>query len=306
MSKMSADGSTQLFAQTKVTGPLGPGLGPESRFTGFSYGGAKINNFGQAAWTSSFTGASSAPADGSGIFIEGPGEPRHLVALQGVEDARGPGLGPGYSFDGFGEIAFGDGGDIAMTAQLNIPEDTVYRRSLFKIPYGGTPEPIGIARTDGPHGPGLGPGVYFSEFNVYPFFAEHLPHLNSAGDVLFGATLVGPAVNNFNNFGLWISRGDDLVLLARKGELFDVNPSDVVDLRTIWEIHLSSVGIQPGGADPFNDDGSVVFQLVFTDGSTGIFIALPVPEPTTIGLIALCCAVAVTRRLERQYVRMQG
>jgi hypothetical protein len=106
------------------------------------------------------------------------------------------------------------------------------------------------------------------------------PTLNNDGDVAFYALLQGPGVNTANDHSLWVrSHEGDLIFIARQGSPFDVGGGD---MRTIKEFGDYTMG----GADPtlgdsyFNDAGQLVFELSFTDGSAGIFVAT-IPEPVS-------------------------
>jgi len=81
-----------------------------------------------------------------------------------------------------------------------------------------------------------------------------------------------------------------------KGQLFDVDPTDGVDLREIEEIHFEGgSGGQDGRRMAFNDRNTLLFQLYFTDGSSGIFTTT-VPEPSTLLLVVICGACLLWRR----------
>ena len=82
-------------------------------------------------------------------------------------------------------------------------------------------------------------------------------------------------------------------MIVREGDLFDVDPTAGVDLRTISNFETFKTyftGVEDGRPMIFNDRGMLAFKLVFTDGTSGIFTAsfdqssLPVPEPASIAL----------------------
>ena len=83
--------------------------------------------------------------------------------------------------------------------------------------------------------------------------------------------------------------------IVRERDIIDVDPGIGVDLRTVGgPIRFTNLGTfgatggEDGRAISFNDDGLLVYQLNFTDGSSGIFTTqlTPVPEPTTVLLAA--------------------
>jgi hypothetical protein len=121
------------------------------------------------------------------------------------------------------------------------------------------------------------------------------PAMNGRGDVAFFAVLEGPRVIASNRRSLWV-RGHDgaLLLIARDGDRFDVGGGDV---RTIQNLHYFQDGTDPTIGDSyFNDAGQLAFELTFTDGSTGLFIAT-VPEPVILRLFLLLgCFLSRRRR----------
>ncbi len=68
---------------------------------------------------------------------------------------------------------------------------------------------IALSGTDGPLGPGLGPGVVFSPTGLAG------PTLDEDGDVAFRGVLSGPGVTSQNNQGIWLDRDETLTLLLR-------------------------------------------------------------------------------------------
>ena len=106
----------------------------------------------------------------------------------------------------------------------------------------------------------------------------------------------GTGVSSSNYFGIWINTGGELLNVVRAGDLFDVDPTDGIDLRKIYGLSYSSgSGGEDGRRLSFNDDGLLTFNLSFTDGTTGIFTAL-IPEPASAGLLALLAPALLRRR----------
>jgi hypothetical protein len=60
---------------------------------------------------------------------------------------------------------------------------------------------------------------------------------------------------------------------------------------------MATSGGQDGRAIALNDNGDLAFQLDFSDGTNGVFsVHVPVPEPSTAGLLVLATASLVARR----------
>ena len=97
-----------------------------------------------------------------------------------------------------------------------------------------------------------------------------------------------------DEYGIWAFVQNRLWLIARQGDLFDVDASANVDLRTIRQISLAGTagGAFPSGGDDgrircLNDSGTITFQVAFTDGSRGIFTTSLVPEPSPLILFGI-------------------
>ena len=133
----------------------------------------------------------------------------------------------------------------------------------------------------------------FGDLEIRLFISE--PAINSSDDVAFYALLEGPRVTSNNNHSLWVRSHDGtLLLIAREGDSFDVG---VGDTRIIKSVLRSTVGMtDPTAGDSyFNDAGQLVFELAFTDGSAGIFMAT-IPEPVFLSPLALLACYLRRRR----------
>jgi hypothetical protein len=137
---------------------------------------------------------------------------------------------------------------------------------------------------EGDPAPDTADGVVFDDSLdlEVPIFADALS-LNDSGQHAFSANVRGPGVTTANNFGVWAQdRAGAWRLIVRTGEMLDVDDGPGIDMRTVQDILL--------GGDFLNDRGQVAFHARFTDGSRGIFISnvVAVPEPSSVGLIAIC------------------
>lgn len=134
------------------------------------------------------------------------------------------------------------------------------------------------------------PGQETARFHAFDNLA-----INGKGQIAF--TSGGP------DEALWATDRDGaLQLIAQVGEEFDVNDDPLVEeLKTVaWIVpkryRFDNIPMT------FNDAGQLAFQLLFTDGSSGIFVANTIPEPTTIALVAVGGLVLMVRRRNRRMI----
>lgn len=131
---------------------------------------------------------------------------------------------------------------------------------------------------------------------------------NDMGEVIAQTLLVGPGiVAGENDRAIWhIDSVGIRSLVVRSGELFDVNPDGVADLRTISSPGGASSTPRLGGLEAsvgvakigsFTNSGYLALQMNFSDGSQGVFVTnLRVPEPAAIGLVLLAATAVGLRR----------
>jgi hypothetical protein len=141
----------------------------------------------------------------------------------------------------------------------------------------------------------VAPGTGGAEFLDF-----HTLALNGKDDVAFTADLVlePNAVTEDNDQGLWVNVDGITSLVVREGQLVDVDPTIGIDLREVEEIlFMGGSGGEDGRRLAFNDRQTVLFQLHFTDGSSGIFTAkVPEPSALVISLLALMGLVVLRRK----------
>jgi hypothetical protein len=155
----------------------------------------------------------------------------------------------------------------------------------------GSPGAIQTVALAGDSAPG---GAFFSDFNIHDV-------INGPGQLAFLANLSGPGVDATNDMGLYAGMPGSLAKIVREGDLIDVDPGAGVDNRTIKSIGLpGGAGGQDGHGPYLNDAGLLVYQLSFTDGSSGIFTSsIAVPEPSAVLQFAVVALMLSSRRGRR-------
>jgi len=157
--------------------------------------------------------------------------------------------------------------DAAFLAYLRGPSVTATNNSAIvrSMANGHT----AVVAREGDQVPGMATGVRYAVF--------HEPAINERGQVAFVARLRGDDGTNvgpMNNVALFYTdpcRG--VTPVVRTGTAFTVEvPGGSPAVRTIAEIIFDS---EPAvtGRGQFNGDGTLVFTLRFTDGSSGVFSA---------------------------------
>lgn len=134
-----------------------------------------------------------------------------------------------------------------------------------------------------------------------PFFGFEKHQLNDNGDIMFEASLPPinfPGVTETNDKGIWIRpRNGSLKLVAREGDFLDVDPGPAEDLRRISYLQSISayVGVIPRNRRTFTNQGEILFFASFTDGTSGMFLTQPVPEPSAFALLSIGCLLIIKR-----------
>jgi len=217
-----------------------------------SLSGPKQNDAGQIAFGGTLSGAGVTSSNSRGIWSDAGGAGQSLVARSGDQAPDAPG-GVNFSFFAFGGPEISSAGKTTFLARLTGAGVT------DSNDFGIWSERVGaglemVVRT-GDHAPGTPTGINFSDLSF--------PKLSSVSQTLFGATLAGPGVTSSNNKGLWAEDAtSNLTLVARTGDLMDVDAGPNSDLRTIGFLDRGAI----------NDLGQVLFRAGFTDGSSGAFV----------------------------------
>jgi hypothetical protein len=107
--------------------------------------------------------------------------------------------------------------------------------------------------------------------------------MNENGQVAFVAALSGDGGK-----GIWAENpGGELHLIAREDTMLDLGGGDT---RHVERLFLEA----------FNDDGIILLEARFADGSAGIFTSdlVAVPEPTPLALLlSALMGLAMRRRI---------
>ncbi len=273
---LSAEHPAADAAQVTValSGDVAPGT--SDSFTGFSV--PALNNAGQTAFAG---GLNSSSASDSGIWSEGGGSGLALVAREGN-------TAPGTSdkFVLFNSPVLNNAGQTAFSGRLNSSSGT---DSGIWSEGGGSG--LALVARWGNTAPGTSDSFRFL----------NSPVLNSAGQTAFVGGLNSSAGTDR---GIW---AEDLLgvltLIAREGDLLDVDDGSGTDLRTISRLSfIANTGNGDGRASGFNDLGQLAFLARFTDGTSGVFLSdlVAIPEPSSVVLSALgLFGLLATRRRKK-------
>lgn len=227
-------------------------------YTGFN--GVSFNDSGHVAFTAHLTGAGVTGSNDWGIWSDRSG----TLSLIVREGDTAPFFGPGVLFDAQSPPRINRNDQIVFTALL---AGAVTADNDTGIWFYGSNSLALIAR-EGDAAPGT--GVEFGSI-IDTTFA-----VNGNGQAAFLGTLTGTGVvADVNDRGLWAQdSGGVLRLVARLGDLFDVDDTAGTDLRQISAVDFfGGSGGEDGIGSGFNDAGQLAFWLGFDDGSEGVFVA---------------------------------
>lgn len=278
-----ASGSLSLVAREKDAAP-GTGLGVVFAFFA---SGPTINDAGKVAFLgnlTSFTGGAVTSESSRGIWSKDAAGPLGLVVRTGDAAA---GAGPGVVHLSLSSPVLNGAGQLAFSGFLDgFGVDTTNNFGLWSEG-GGSLEMV--ARKGNP-APGTELDVVFGNLGSFA--------LNGPGQIAFHGFLTGPGLDGTNNQGIWATDPDGVVtLIARFGDLFDVNNDPLIDdFKTISALSLFNIsGEETGRPSSFNNIGQLTFRLGFTDGSEGIFVAT-IPEPATLVVFVVGAGLILGKR----------
>jgi hypothetical protein len=272
-----------------------PGMPAGVYFSSFRHRGGTgrpvINDLGQTAFFARVGGPGSSGIF-SGIWSEGGGT-LHLVARA---DEPAPGTEAGVTFGNFNgdSLVINSMGSTAFGGNVNGPGVSLSNR--FGVWLEEASGELTLVARQGELAPGGGPDLLFGNLE----FVNLL--LNGAGQIAFQSALTEEG-GTAAGIGIFATDIDGVLrLIVREGELFDVSNDPLVqDLRTIKSADLVGTGSggEDGLASSFNDAGQLAFRLGFTDGSSGVFVATIVPEPSSVVGLWFLCGAMLTWRCRR-------
>jgi hypothetical protein len=139
-----------------------------------------------------------------------------------------------------------------------------------------------VAR-EGDVAPNTGGALFGQIGTISPLGGAILPSISKNGSVAFYVPLTGAGVTTANDTAIFFRDGSGLFLIARKGDVYDLDPGAGVDNATIANLNLNdfSLASEDVGYSPFNEAGGFYWTATFTDGRTALFYS-PVPEPASV------------------------
>ena len=243
-----------------------------------------VNNAGTTVFTAQIR-LSSSGAGLRTLWTENPESGLNLIAQAGDDS---PGINA--QFGSFSDPLISGQGHIAFRSQLTGDDvNSSNGSSVWITDENHTPTLIARA---GDLAAGTSGSAYFDRFNGTTSNFDMA--INARGQVAFLADLTGVGVDGSNDLGLWATDTDgELHLIARTGDLFDINPDPIVaEYREIGSIgFMGGSGGQDGRGLSFNDNGQLVMSLRFRglEASYGVF-TVNIPAPG----IFICFGTAVT------------
>lgn len=267
-------GDLQLVVRA---GDTAPGDSTGAVFDYFEY--QAINDVGDIAFVGHLIGAGVDTSNSAGIWSDANGEMTNIARAGDIA----PGSQNGEVFSNFHYLgpALNNLGNTAFIGYLSGPTVSPSSNSGIWIETDGE---LSLVVREGEQIPGGPDGVVFGSF-VVDFLGDPTPEINDLGQVVFYANLTGTGVDPTNDRSIWaMDANGELILLARTGDVFDADSSsEVEDLRVISEVNIA---LGSNGRSSLNSSGEVAFQLEFTDGTQGVFVAM-IPEPSSAAVLAL-------------------
>lgn len=205
---------------------------------------------------------------------------------------RGGDAAPGTNGDSllsFSSPIMNSSGNLLFEGRIDNTGQTSDRSRALWIERDGE---ISLLARKGDDAPGL-QGAILGDFEDYA--------LNASGDVAVMTRLASADPNNpiDSRYALWYfhNNTDSLELIARTGQLFDVNPDPLVEeLKVITLISFEGGSTMNGSEGAgLNDNGMIAFDLQFDDGSSGIFLT-QIPAPSSVCALSFVSIHLLRRR----------
>jgi hypothetical protein len=202
------------------------------------------------------TGDGIDPTNNTGIWVARSGS----LSLLARAGNPAPGIS-GAVFTSFSRrVAINAAGDIAVLGYIAGGGITATNNSGIWV-YPATGSARLIAR-EGDQAGSLPAGASFAPFSD--------PVLNDSGSITFLARVRGGGTTQDNNQALFlVPASGPATVLVRSGDVFAVSPADS---RTIREISFGVDGMGSGRSS-FNNSGTAIVQLFFTDLSSALVTA---------------------------------
>jgi hypothetical protein len=257
------------FRTVALMGQSAPGLPNDTSFSAF--GTPSINSLGQVSFSGTLTGPPRdiSTTNNTGIWTEGSG----VLSLLVREDDPAVGGAPGEVHADFSGILpnLSNSGDTAWLSSVHQPGSLTFFPSIWKGNVGN----IQLLASVGKPAPGFPAGVNFGPFNDAPV-------INAQGDVAYRVPLLGPGIDNTNQWTVWRSSGGTLQLLARQG---DPAPGTSANFRSLWTIRLNDAGQAGISADLSTIDFGTTPEsgLWLSDGSALNLVAKD--HSPTVGVV---------------------
>ena len=249
-------GGRSFISFTSAYSPeAGGGGGASAYLAAEDTAGPVLNRAGDVAFN-----AYLAPYDPiTGIADEGIWS-HDAAGLRMIGMVGDPAPGTPLTFTDFNHINFNALGQVAFDAALD-SADPANDRGIWL----GLPDSLGLLVREGDPAPGA----------VGETFADLVmgPSLNGLGEVAFFSQL-----NESKALGIWAGKTNDLALIVHEGEALRVKSGDY---RTVYHIMPFEGGPSAhAGKRRFNEAGQTLFYVLFTDGTSGLFLASPVAAGT--------------------------
>jgi hypothetical protein len=267
----SGEGGAGTLALAAQTGSPAPGTPLNVNFSQID-DIPDFNDLGEVAFRGQLIGDGVITSNNSGIWAGTPGDVQLVMRagnpspLAGIT-FRSPQPGPRIN----------DDGDVAFFSSISGTGVTTSNDSAL---WATTSEGIQLVAREGMQAPGTAAGTIFG-------LSDTLLAFNDLGQVAFTSPISGGGSSAANNRGLWAGAPGELQLIAREGDVIDLDPGPGELLKTISGNNGISFGFgmnnpfsNDSASAAFNDDGQIAWRATFTDSTFAILLStLPGTDP---------------------------